>query len=255
MGANQSPDAFVGYAQKAEPSSVLTGTAYSSHAPASWWVQPVVLPQNVVISNINVFKSFDNGGGPAATSVASSGSEGYTYSHGVSVFTRANYVNASSNSISFIASASFGMTVSMSYTSTSQLFGMSWNTDSTGGTSGVSTTSNAAGWSSLLSGPKLIPIPFVKALSQGEYFFAHNHSSTTATSNSNVTLMSISNLHVAPQLVTYGALGAGSTTLAASGDGGGGIGIASAVTTTALMPLSVVSAATVNNWVQIFSNV
>jgi hypothetical protein len=92
------------------------------------------------------------------------------------------------------------------------------------------------------------------ALAAGEYFVAHQHSSTTATSNSNVTLMSFSNLHLAPQLLTYGILGASSASVPYLGGAAGhGLGVASAVTTNATMAATVVSAATQQFWVHNYS--
>lgn len=235
-----------------EPYPLVTGSAYSSHAPASWFFHPVLLPNDLAVSWINVQKSL-NAAVPAGTSLASTGSEGYSYTHGVSVFQRQNYDGASTN-LSAIATASFGLTASMAYSSTSQQFGLSWVTDTTGGISNLTTTSNAGNWSSYATGPMNIAIPFVSILSHGEYWFAHAHSSTTATSNSNVTLLSVSNLHIAPQFVTFGVLG-GSATIGSSGLNGLGAGVASAVTTSATMAGSVISNSVANLWVQNFSAV
>jgi hypothetical protein len=101
---------------------------------------------------------------------------------------------------------------------------------------------------------KAFPIPIGMALPAGEYFIAHQHSSTTATSNSNVTLMSFSNLHIAPQLLTHGVLGSSQASVPYfGGPAGMGLGVASAVTTATTMAGSVVSAATQQYWVHNYS--
>jgi hypothetical protein len=69
------------------------------------------------------------------------------------------------------------------------------------------------------------------------------HSSTTATSNSNVTLLSFSKLLQQWPVVNIGSFG-GSATIAFSGVEGMGIGVASAITTNTTMAASVISAST-----------
>lgn len=240
-----------------EPYPIVTGTAFSSHAPGSYWFHPLVLPEPLTVANVNVVKSL-NAVVPGATNAASTGSEGYSYAHSMWVFQRQDY-GANSTNLQYLTSASGGLTATLVYSGTgiggaSQSFGMSWVTNSTGGQGTFSTTSGAGNWSSYATGAKLLPIPFVTLLPAGEYFIAHAHSSTTATSNSNVTLLSVSNLHIAPQLVTYGVLGSTAASVAFSAQQGIGLGVASAITTNATMPGSVISAATVNQWVQNFSN-
>jgi fibronectin-binding autotransporter adhesin len=226
-----------------EPFPLVTGSAFSSHTPGSWWVNRFVIGNNLTMSNFQVILSL-NASVPAATSAASTGTAMYSYTRGLTLLKRQDY-GANSTNLTTVATASFGLTAGLSYSSTSQSFVMSWVTNSTGGTSSYNTTSNAGGWSSFLTGPKMISIPCITSLGQGEYFLAHNHSSTTGTTNSNVTLMSVSALHIAPQLVTIGLLG-GSSTLASFGINGIGNGIASAMTTNAAMPGSVISVGTNN---------
>jgi hypothetical protein len=249
------PDVFKGnVAVRGEGFPYITGTAFSSHAPASWWFQPVNALAPIVVNNVWVFKSF-NAVVPQATSANSSGSEGYTYAHGISVFQRQDN-GANSTNLSLVKTGLGQLTATMSYSSGSQSFGMSWLTDTTGGAATFSTTSGAGNWSSYATGIKAFQVPIGAALAPGEYFIAHQHSSTTATSNSNVTLLSVSNLHVAPLVNTYGLLGNSSASIASvAGPVGLGNGVASAVTTNATMAASVVSASVVNNWVMNFSAV
>lgn len=252
--AVDNPDVFRGNAvQRVDPFPVVTGSAFSSHDTNAYF-HPVNILAPLALANVYAVKSV-NAVVPGATNAASTGSEGYTYAHSLSVFKRQDYAANSSNFV-FVCSASGGLTASLNYAGTgaggaSQTFGMSWLTDTTGGAGTFSTTSGAGNWSSYATGVKLLPIPLKTYLSVGEYFFAHQHSSTTATSNSNVTLMSVSNLHVAPQLVTYGVLGSSQASVAFNGLG---LGVASAVTTGATMPASVVSAATQVQWVHYLSN-
>jgi hypothetical protein len=232
-----------------DPFPYVTGSAYSSHPPATTYFHPLILQEPLFIGDINVVKSL-NAVVPTATSAASAGSEVFSYAHLVTFFVRQDYAANSTNLTSY-ASCSFGLTASLSYTSVSQTAGLAWNTDATGGTSLFSTTSGAGNWSSYFTGAKAIAIPANIYLTQGEYFVAHAHSSTTATSNSNITLLSVSNLHVAPQVNTVGALGF-SVSNASMGPYGFSGGVASAVTTNATMPGSVVSQSVVNLWLHNF---
>ena len=238
-----------------EPFPIVTGTAYSSHAPASWWFNRMVLPAPLVVSNINVVKSFSLALG-SATSVASSNSSkaAFAYTHGVTLFTRQNYGTGLTNLTSY-ATCSWGITFTLGYTSTSIVLGYSQVTDTTGGTTSYSTSSNATNLLSFFSGPKVVQIPFVNTLAPGEYFLCHAHSSTMTTSNSAFTLASVSNLHIAPQVVNSqpGVLGA-SGTLAYNNPWGIGAGVASALTTNNTMPGTVISGQTQNNWYLALSN-
>jgi hypothetical protein len=247
------PDVFKGnVAVRGEGLPYITGSAYSSHAPASWWFQPLNVPAPLVIANVYVYKSL-NASVAQATSANSSGTEFYSYKHGISFFQRQDN-GANSTNFSCIKTASGGLTAKMTYSSGSQSFAMSWLTDSTGGLGTFSTTSGAGNWSSYATGVKVFQIPAAITLSAGEYFVAHQHSSTAATTGSSVVLLSASNLHVAPQLQTYGVLGSSQASLAfRGGPAGYGLGIASAVTTNATMAASVVSATTQNFWVQNYS--
>lgn len=242
-----------------EPVSLwgVTGTTYSSHNPASYWFNRINLVDPIAFQHINVVKSLDVSV-PAATSVASSGSDKYSYTHGITIFSRQNY-GASSTNLTMVATASIGFTASISYNTGSVSAGSSWVTDTTGGTTSFSTTSNATNWSSYFTGPKLFPIPCVTTLGDGEYFLAHAHSSTASTNNSAVTLMSVSNLHLGmggsagTGVNTLGVLGS-SGIVASLAPNGAGQGIASAITTNNTMPMSVISAATQQFWYCNFSN-
>lgn len=235
------PDAFVGRPQlnAYEPYPIVSSTAYSSNAPASWEFVPWIQLQSATVKNLVCAVSM-NAVVPGATSQASTGSEGYTYGLSAFLFSRQDYDGNSTN-LSYLNSGAFVLTASLGYSSTSQAFNMSWVTDSSGGTSAFTTTSNAGNWSSFGTGPKLISIPFVTTLTAGEYWMAFQHSSTAATSNSSVALHSFSKLQQQWPVVTIGTLG-GSATIASSGPCGMGIGVASAITTTATMAASVISA-------------
>ena len=210
---------------------------YSSLAPGSTYFVNTVIPNPVAISNINLLKSISVSA-PNATSENSSGTLGYSFSHGVSIFTRQDF-GANSSNISMIASGSVGLSAGMTYSSSSQSFAMSWVTDSTGGTSSFSTTSGSKNWTSYGTGPKILRVPLVTTLTLGEYFFAHGISSTTATTGSDVTLMSVSGLNMGLTQNSYGVLGNSITE--SYGAAGNGWGSASAITTNATMPLSVVT--------------
>jgi hypothetical protein len=234
-----------------EVQPIVTGTQMVSSSPVAngWQIMPASLPVPVAVENIWLFKSF-NASVPGATSQASTGSEGYSHIHRVVFFNRQDY-SANSTNLSYSTSASAGVTATLGYSGTSQQFGMSWNTDASGGTSAYTTVSNAGGWSSFVTGAKFFQIPVSGpspgkgiTLSAGEWFVAHQHSSTTATSNSNVTLLSVSNLRQILQDV--GAPGVMGNSVAATSLGpiGMGYGNISGITTGATMAGSVITAAT-----------
>lgn len=242
-----------------EPFPILTGTAYSSHAPASWWFNRVVVPLPLAISNLNVVKSLSVA--LPVTGVASSGTQKYSYSHGVTVFSRQNY-GAQSSNFTTLTTASFGLTGSLSITSSSVSAAYSYVTNTTGGTTSFSTAFNGASfssWSVYFSGPFQFQIPLLTTLQAGEYFVAHNHSSTAATGGNALfalssVLLSVSNLHVAPQVVGPLQLPGQSVTQASLNPFGMGAGVASAVTTNNSMAGSAVSGQTQNNWYFAASN-
>ncbi|MDX2253277.1 MAG: hypothetical protein NW202_13410 [Nitrospira sp.] len=233
---------------------MITGTGASSHEPASWWFNPFVIPAGLTFSNIMVLKSFSFAA-PGATSQASSGRDSRSYTHGVTLFQRINFSN-SSTQLTTVTTASFGMSISYSFTSASQSASYSWVTDTTGGTSSFSTTSNASNHLLFFQSARLIAIPIQSSLSAGEYFIAHRHSTTAATAGGASYSFLASNVHIAPQSVTFKRLGISVAGQSSSSNptAGIGFGIASAVTTTTTMAASVVSAITQQYWYANFIN-
>jgi hypothetical protein len=234
-----------------DPYPILSGSAVSSHAPASFWFSRMVLDWDVAVSYANVLKSI-NVSAPGASSQNSSLTNKFSYSHGLSLFTRQDFAGNSSN-MSQWTTASFGMTGTLSQSSSSASIALSWVTNSTGGTTSFSTTSASNLWTNFFTGMQMFRIPLVTTLTPGEYFIGQAHSSTTATVGSNFTLLSVSNFHVAPQAVSFATI-TSSGSLGASSPEGLGIGVASAVTTNNTMAISVVSAGTQNWWYMNFSN-
>ena len=225
---------------------MLTGTAISSHAANSWWFSPFYLQQPLSISNIWVMKSLNVS---TVISSNSSGRQSYSYSHGVTIFTRQDWA-ANSTRLSYLTTGSFGLSFSRSHTGSNNSISAAWVTNSVGGTSSFSTSSNASNWAQFFTGIRQFAIPMVTSFSAGEYFIAHRHSSTTATVNSNATIWFISNVYIAPQLVAFRRMGnsVANMTLSSAMPGGIGFGIASAVTTNDTMPASVISAGTQQYW-------
>jgi len=255
----ENPDWFVyrgGMQSKYPAFRMLTATAYGSQAAGRYHFNDVDIAGPIAFNNIVVFKSL-NASVPAATSQASTGSEGFSIGHTIAVFVRQDWSSNSSN-MSCILTASGGITATMGYSSTSQQFGMSWNADASGGTSAFTTTSNDGNWSRWATGAKIMKIPVPGAasrgttLSAGEYFVAHACNTTSATSNSNVTLLSVSGLALVPQSITFGALGSS----VAHGDSqylGMGIGALDVITTSTTMAGSL-SANPISCIVHNFSN-
>lgn len=235
-----------------DPYPIITGTGSSSHAPASAWFSKMNLDCPVAVSFANVFKSL-NVSAPGMSSQNSSLTNKFSYSHGLTIFTRQDFAGNSTN-MSQWTTASFGMTGSLSQSSSSASVALSWVTNSTGGTTSFSTTSASNLWTNFFTGQQMFRIPLVTTLTPGEYFLGQQHSSTTATVGSNFTLLSVSNIHVVPQSMTIATI-TSSGSLGASSPDGLGIGIASAVTTNNTMAISVISAATQNWWYMNFSNI
>jgi hypothetical protein len=184
---------------------------------------------------------------PTATNAASTGSEGYSYGFTANIFKRQDYGANSTNFVTY-ATGSGGLTASLNYAGTgaggaSQTFGMSWATDDSGGV--CLHHHQRSGQLEQLRHRAQVPQRSLQPdlPERGEYWLAVQHSSTTATSNSNVTLLSFSKLLQQWPVVSMGSFG-GSATLAFSGVDGIGIGVASAITTNTTMPASVVSAST-----------
>jgi len=234
-----------------EPVPIITGTGTSSHAPASFWFSKIILDWDVAVSYANVLKSL-NVSAPGMSSQNSSATNKFSYSHGLTLFTRQDFVANSSN-MSQWTTASFGMTGTLSQSSSSASVALSWVTNSTGGTTSFSTTSGSNLWTNFFTGLQMFRIPLVTTLTPGEYFIGQQHSSTTATVGSNFTLMSVSNFHIVPQSITLATI-TSSGSLVGSSPEGQGIGVASAVTTNNTMALSVISAGTQNWWYMNFSN-
>src|SRR5262249_44545647 len=99
-----------------EPFPLISGSASSSLAPASWWFNEVNLPAPITVSNIYCVLSF-NIGPPTQTSGASTGSEGYSYSRGITVFKRVDFA-ANSTRITTVTTASVGISASFNWSST-----------------------------------------------------------------------------------------------------------------------------------------
>lgn len=217
-----------------------SNTSVTSVAPASAYFQTINLPSPVAVSNVNLIKSF-NFGLPSATSTASSGENNFSYTQGISFFTRVNF-GGSSSQISVLTTASAGLTLQYSYTSNSQTLSASWVTNSTGGTASWSSTSNSNNLSSYWTGLKFFPIPLVTTLTAGEYWLGYKMSTTTASTGQNVAILSLSQAGMNFAAGTVGLLSsAGSIASIAPGNQGIGSVATANVVTNNTMALSVIS--------------
>lgn len=183
----------------------LSASAASSFNPASYQHGPVIFPNPVSFNYVNMALSF-NVGPPTATSANSSGSVAYFYSHSAYLWSR-NGTGASSTQLSSMASGSFGLTATVSWSSGSQSFGMSWVTNSTGGNSTFSTTSSDAAWSSYMTGMKRMAVPVVGSLAAGEYLFMNGRASAASTSGQSTVLLSNSVLYINDGTASIGVFG------------------------------------------------
>jgi len=229
-------------------------TTVTSLAPADAYFQPFILPAPVAMSNINLLKSF-NFGMPAATSVASSGSQRYSYSQGISLFSRVTAGGATSQ-MSMVTTASMGFTMLFSYTSTSEMLSATWVTNSTGGTTSWGTTSSNNSLSSYWTGVKYFPVPLLTTLTAGEYWMGYGMSTTASTTNSGVTILSISQMGSSIAANTYGVLGntsAGSRASFFNGGVGYGSVLTAGVVTNNTMAISTISASSATMQLQYFN--
>lgn len=253
--AQNNPDAFVGKVTLSvyEPYPVVTGTNMSSLAPASAAVVRWIQPQPVIVKNMVFYHSLA-AGVPAATGQASTGSNAHSFAYSVALYSRQDYTSNSSN-LAPVGTASFGLSATLGYSSTSQVFGMSWATDTTGGTSATTVTSSDAAWSNLINGPRLVNVPFSTTLTAGEYWGFFQHSSSSATSASNVTLMSNSQMQLIGQasVLTAGLLGGTATVASMMGPFGNCGVMTTTPTTSTTMAISVVSQSARQPWF-VFSN-
>lgn len=216
---------------------VATGSAVSS-AGTQYMFEPCMIEANLSVSNVWMHKSIALSTG---TSSNSSGRQSYSYVHSMYIFRRSDY-GANSNSLSFYTSASYGFSASRSHTSNSNSFSAAWVTNSTGGTSSWSTSSAGQNFSSYIVGARFIAIPLVTSFSQGEWFIAHRHSSTSATVNSNATLCSFNAYIVSVQSgVGFVLPLLGTNSSLSNPIFGIGWGSASAITTNAAMAASVIT--------------
>jgi hypothetical protein len=238
---------------------ILTGTAYSSHPPATTYVQPMNLMEPIAFQKANVVKSISVGV-PAGSSSNTQQTFLFNYKHEVRIYRRSDY-GANSLSLSHLLSGSMGITFSFVHTSTSMVASMLYVTNSNGGTTSQSTTSNAtANLVAFFNGPRLVQIPFqATTLTDGEYFIFQGHSSTNAsTAGTASVLYNVSNLHIAPQL--FGASGLqflGSTNATSAHIGPQWPefhGAANAITTNAAMNYTAISNGTQNDWYINFAN-
>jgi hypothetical protein len=231
-----------------------TNTTAISLAPADAYFQPFILPTPVAVSNINLLKSFSFGM-PTATSQASSGSQRYSYSQGISLFSRVTAGGATSQ-MSVVTTASMGFTMLFSYTSTSEMLSATWVTNSTGGTTSWGTTSNSNNLSSYWMSAKYFPVPLATTLTAGEYWMGYGMSSTTANANVNVTILSINQIGSSIGANTFGVLGntsAGSRASLFNGGQGYGSVLVGGVVTNNTMPISTISASNATMQLQYFN--
>ncbi len=238
---------------------MMTGSSTSAHNTGSAWFDRVVLPTAVAIKNANFVKTMGVSV-PAGTAGATSGVVRVSYQQILTIFSRQNFGTGSTN-LSYMTSASFGFTAGLSFTSVSQTASISWVSNSTGGTTSFSTTSNAGNWSSFWTGMKMWQIPLVTTLSAGEYFFANAQSSTTASTNTGGVLFNtLGNVCFLGQ---RSAFSVGTITSAGIFTGsnyiGAGVGIISTggivtTTTMAMSGISFVTNASMNAWYFNLSN-
>ena len=226
-----------------EPWRIDTASGFSSFQPASTWFAPFILQEPLAFKWVDVGKSFSVAF-PAGTSSATTQTFLHGYTHYVSLFKRVDY-GANSESLTYMTHGSFVATLSMTHNQTSIGMSQFWNTDTAGGTSSTNSTSNSTNLASYFSGVRHVRIPFpATTLTEGEYWLAQAHTSSRAsTAGTATTIWSVSafDLAVAPS-PALGVFGKSTGTTAFVGaDYPAFRGNASAITSNANMPASVIS--------------
>jgi hypothetical protein len=237
-----------------QPYYPWTGSALSSHNPATTFWMSMSVPENLAVSRAWVHKSISMNM-PAGTSSNIQQTFAYYYTHNVSLFKRKDY-GASSRSMTYITHGSLIFSLRLYHTSTSMVWSLHYNTDSAGGTTSYSTTSNAtANLVGYFTGNRIMPIPMpATTLTPGEYFLAQAHQSAAASTGNTATLLiSVSNLHHVAQLMPAAAFFANGTQTNATSEHIGGfypsaMGVANAHTSNADMDMSAVSHRTLQHW-------
>jgi hypothetical protein len=119
-----------------------------------------------------------------SSSTTATGQQGHTNS--LMIFRRSVTDSAAtnfSNSTNLVSMFSASMTFSVRASVTSQSISMSlgWQTDSTGGSSSVTSSTNAAAFQvAQFSGQRFLSVAWASKLSAGEYWIAQGNSSSTA---------------------------------------------------------------------------
>lgn len=215
-----------------------TGTVATSEGTQYIWM-PLHIDNPISISQVMMLNSMTWTTGSSSNS---SGRQSFSYALSLYVFRRSDF-GANSASLTYHTSASGGLSASRSHTSNQNSISIAWVTNSTGGTSSFSTTGTGSAWQTGLSGPRFFMVPLVTSLSQGEWFIARRHSSTTGTAGSNATLLSISAIAFTMQTGLGMVMPIGSSNSNLSNPFHGiGFGSASAITTNAVMDGTVISA-------------
>ena len=241
-----------------EPDLYQSGTAWSSHPPASTYFMYFSLQNAVAFNKAWVPKSVSIAM-PAGTSSNTQQTWRHGYTHYFSLFSRKNY-GASSDSLTYMTHGSLVVTYSFFHTQTSMSALMWYNTDTAGGTSSTNSTSNAtANLAAYFNGPRMAQIPFpATTLEPGEYWIAQAHStSQAATSGTATTVAFYSNLHQVPNaganFARFASTNATSSSLNQYGPASRGV--MSAITSNADMAGSAMSGSVVNNWYCVLANI
>lgn len=151
-----------------------TGSVATSEGTQYIWM-PLHMDNAISISQVMMLKSMSL---LTLSSSNSSGRQSMSYALSMYIFRRSDF-GANSASLTYHTSASGGLSVSRSHTSNQNSISIAWVTNSTGGTSSFSTTGTGSAWVTGLTGPRFFMVPLVTSLSQGEWFLARRHSSTT----------------------------------------------------------------------------
>jgi hypothetical protein len=219
--AENFPDAFVGKVTLSayEPFPIISSTVYSQRRARLDPVHSLGAAGPVGLKNL-VFQVSMNAVVPTATSAASTGSEAFSYGFTANIFKRQDYGANSTNLVTYATGSGASPPPELCrYWRWRRFADLRAVLEDRYDRRHVGPSAPPAGpaTGSYLTGPKFLSVPFNQTyLSAGEYWLGIQHSSTTATSNSNVTLLSFSKLLQQWPVVTMGSLG-GSATLAFSG--------------------------------------
>lgn len=165
-----------------EPNQLGANTNFVAYGSSGGIVfDPLMLPCNLSFNSIRLIISASNSFAPASTNTSASTSGGYTFNFGFFSRSNTNSTHADFNTLLAATSGSYTLQIWTSGSSSSKGATYFWQTDSTGGSSSLTVSTNSSQMAvNGFSNRMLIAIPFSVSLSAGQWFFGIQTQAATA---------------------------------------------------------------------------